>query len=102
MKLGFIGKHLLHHLVIGLMEQAACAVKDGCNFRVPFGIIIEEAPIAVVPVKVSKQSVRNEHIPEVLTQNRWGDILLLVNSIHHVRKLSSASVAIRVKNCVLD
>ena len=85
-----------------MWKQAASTVEHGGNRSRIRGIIIEESPVSIMPVKVSKQGVYNENIPEVFPQDGRGYILLFIDSIHHIREFCASTVAVRFQDGVLD
>ena len=100
MKLFLIGENLLYGAFVSLRKETAAAIENGCNFRFVSYFVVKEAPVAIMPVKIPKECVNNEHAPEKIMEGSGRNIRLLIHGIHDVRKLSSRTIAFRIDNCV--
>ena len=55
-----------------------------------------------MPVKVAKQCVYDKHLPKMFQQAAWFHKLLFFYRFQDIGKLCPTSVAVRIKNRILD
>ena len=96
------GKHRFHDLFVRLGIQTAAAVIDRSQRHLIRLRIIEETPVAVMPVPVANQCIYNEHIPESLCYRHAVNCILFLKGVKNIGQFRAVAAALRVNDLVFQ